>query len=193
MGNNAVTGLFDLGDLGFGEELDAALFQALAGEAGNLRVFDRQDLRQEFDHRHLCAQRAIEGREFDADGARAHDDERLGHFGWLECFEIGPYLVAIRLDPRQHTRTSTRSDNDVLGLVSALAQGVLGNGALRLDDLLFGGRDLDLTRLGDGRFAPDDVDLVLLHEELDAIVHLRGNGARTLDDAVEVEAELFGG
>jgi hypothetical protein len=49
-----------------------------------------------------------------------------------------------------------------------------------------------LTSPGDDRLAPDDVDLVLLHEELDAVVHLRRNGARSLDHPVYVHAELFG-
>ncbi|MNL43770.1 hypothetical protein D3C87_1662990 [compost metagenome] len=100
MGDDAVLGLFDLGDLGFGQELDAALFQPLAGEARNLGIFHRQDLRQELDDRHIGAQRAIEGGKLDADGARTHDDEALRHFGGLQRLEIGPDLVAIRLDAR---------------------------------------------------------------------------------------------
>src|SRR5690606_29092499 len=78
------------------------------------------------------------------------------------------------------------------GLVSALAQGVLRRRVLRLHRLLARLADLDLAGRGDRRLAPDDVDLVLLHEELDAVVHLAGNAAGALDDGIDVETELVG-
>src|SRR5690606_32514857 len=77
-----------------------------------------------------------------------------------------------------------------LGLVGALAQSILGRWVLRLYRLLARLADLDLAGRGDRRLAPDDVDLVLLHEELDAVVHLSGDAAGALDDGSDVEAEL---
>ncbi len=60
MSDNTVTGLVDLGHLGFGQELDTALLEPLAGECGNLRVLHRQDLWQQFDDGDLGAERAVE-------------------------------------------------------------------------------------------------------------------------------------
>ena len=53
MRGNAILGLFDLGDLGIGQNLDAALLQPLAGQPGNLGILHRHDLRQQLDDRHL--------------------------------------------------------------------------------------------------------------------------------------------
>src|SRR5690606_25813870 len=124
-----------------------------------------------------------------ADGARAHDGDRFGHFGGFEGLEIGPDLFAVWLDARQDARARAGGDDDVFRLVGALAQRGLGLGVLRLDRLFPGRFDLDLAGLGDGGFAPDDIDLVLLHQELHAVVHAARDAARALDDGVDVEIE----
>ena len=50
---------------------------ALRAKAGNLLVLHRQDAVEHLDHGHLRAQRAVEAGELDADGARAHDQQRF--------------------------------------------------------------------------------------------------------------------
>ena len=54
---------------GRGEDLQPLLLEALLGEGGDLFVFDRQHAIEQFDHRRLHAERGVEARELDADGA----------------------------------------------------------------------------------------------------------------------------
>ena len=192
MGGDAVLRLVDLGHFGVGDDLDAALLEALLHVCGDLGILDRQDGRQQFDHRHLGAERTVERCELHADGARAHDDQGFREFCRLHRLEIGPDLLAVGLDAGQHARPCAGSDDDVLGLVRAFAQRVLGNGSLRLHHRLARLADLDLARRRQLGLAPDDIDLVLLHQELDAVVHLSGDLARTVDDGGNVEAEVTG-
>src|SRR6202044_4172192 len=77
MGSDAILRLLDLRDLGAREYLDAGFLEALARMGRDLRILDREDLRQEFDDRHFRAHVAEEGCELDADRARSHDEERL--------------------------------------------------------------------------------------------------------------------
>ena len=84
----------------------------LARVRRDLRVLDGQDLRQNFDHGYLGAHGAVERGEFDADGAGADHQQRFWHL--------------VRLQPRQHPRPRAGSDNDMLGLVAALAERALG-------------------------------------------------------------------
>src|SRR6185437_10562173 len=193
MGHDAGLRFVDLGDLGLGHELDTALFEALLYVRGDFGVLDRQDLRQQLDDRHLRAERAVERGELHADGPRAHDDERFRHRLGRHRLEIGPDAIAVGLDAGQHARPGAGRDDDVFGLVGARAERILGRRHLRLHGGLFGRLDLDLAGAGQHRLAPDGVDLVLLHEELDAVVHLRRDLPRALDGGVEVDAELFGG
>ena len=68
-GDDAVGFLVELGDFGVGVDLDTLLLETLAGEGLDLVVFDRQDLRQHFDHSHIRTECAVERGEFDTDGA----------------------------------------------------------------------------------------------------------------------------
>ena len=113
-------------------------------KCGNLGVLDRHDRRHQLDHGHLDAHGAVEGGELDADGARAHDQQRLRHLRRHHRLEIGPDQLAVRLDAGQRARPRAGRDDDVLGRVGALAQRVLRQRRLRLHRLL-------------GRLADDDL------------------------------------
>ncbi len=77
----------------------------------------------------------------------------------------------------------------MLGCISTLAQRVLRNRTLRLHHRLGGLADHDFARLGDLGFTPDDVDLVLLEQETDAIVHAGCDAARARHDCLDVRLE----
>src|SRR3954452_2468938 len=185
-----VSALFDFRHFRAGENLDALLLEALAGERGDLGILDRQDLRQQFDDGHLASHRAIKRGEFDADRARAHDDERLRKLWQHHRFKIGPDQLAVGLDAGQHARPRAGRDDDVLCLIRAFAERALRRGMLRLHRLLLCLADADLAGFGDRRFAPDHVDLVLLHQETDAAIELAGNGARAFHDSRRIVREL---
>ncbi|MNU49660.1 hypothetical protein D3C71_386070 [compost metagenome] len=77
----------------------------------------------------------------------------------------------------------------MLGGIGALTQRVLRHRTLRLDDRLGRLADDDLARLGEFRFTPDDIDLVLLEQEADAVVHAGCNAARTGNDRLDVRLD----
>src|SRR3569833_2939705 len=58
-GGDAVGLLVELGDFGVRHDLHALLLELLAGDAGDLGILHRQDLRQHFNHGHLGAHGAI--------------------------------------------------------------------------------------------------------------------------------------
>ena len=87
--------------------------------------------------------------------------------------------------PGSDARPRAGRDDDVLGLIRARAERVLGRGRLA-------GLHRDLAGRVDGGLAPDHRDLVLLHQEADAGVHPAGDAARALDDRGGVEADVVG-
>ena len=182
---HAVGFFIEPGDLGTGENLDALLLERLAGEGGDLGILDREDLRQHLDHRHLGAERAIEARELDADRSRADDQQRLRHALRHHRLEIGPDELLVRLEPGQHPGPGAGRENDVLGLIGAGAERALGGFAFRRFDG-------DLARGVDCRLAPDHGDLVLLHQETDAIVEALGHGARACHHGGRIVGDLLG-
>ena len=76
-GVDAVRALLKLFDLRAGMDLDALLLEGLSGEGRNLLILHGQDAVHDLDHGHLHAERVVEARELDADGAGAHDQQRL--------------------------------------------------------------------------------------------------------------------
>ncbi len=163
-------------------ELQPATFEHLLGGGRDVGVLHRQDAVERLDHGHVRTQGAEEAGELDADGARADHDQRLrgrlGHQG----LAVGPHLVAVRLhaDGGDGAGAGAGGQDHVLGLHRAAAAG------LERDHHL--GRGRALLQLGRPL---DDLDLVLLHQERHAAVQLLGDGARPLDDLVEVEALAF--
>ena len=78
---------------------DALLLETLARQRGDLGVFDGEDLRQRLDERHLHPECPEEGGEFDADGAGAHDQQRLRKPLRLQRLEIGPDKTPVGPSP----------------------------------------------------------------------------------------------
>ena len=161
--DHAVALLLEFCHLGVGENLDALFLERLLGQFGNLGVLDRQHLRQHFDHRDVRAHGVEERRELDADRAGADHQQRFRHLVRHHRLEIGPDQFLVGLQPRQHARPRTGGEDDVLGLIGALAQRALW----RLDR---GFLHRDLARRVDRGVAPDHRHLVLLHQEADAVI-----------------------
>ena len=108
-----------------GEDLDALLLEPLAREAGDLGVLDGQDLRQHLDHGDVGAHGVEERCELDADRAGADHQQRFRHPLRHHRLEIGPDQLLVGLQPRQHARPRAGGEDDVLGLIGALAQRAL--------------------------------------------------------------------
>ena len=85
----------------------------LRAKLGDLLVLDGQDLRQHLDHRHLGAHGPVEAREFDADGARADDQQRFREAVRHHRLEIRPDLLLVGLKARQDARPRAGGDDDV--------------------------------------------------------------------------------
>ncbi len=79
----------------------------------------------------------------------------------------------VGLEARQHARFRTRGEHDVL----------------RLDDLRAAfARDFDFAGTREAAVALDPIDLVLLHQELDAFGVLRDDAVLAIADQREIEA-----
>ena len=152
----------------------------------DLVILDRQDLRQHLDHGHLGAERAVERGKFDADGAGADDQQRLRDCRRHHGLEISPHQFLVRLEAGQHARPRAGGDDDVLGLIVRPARA--RPWALRLFEAF------TVTLPGASIIASPQItdDLVLLHEEADAVVEAFGHAARALDHGGGVIADIVG-
>ena len=145
-----------------------------------------QDLRQHLDHGDVGAHGVEERGELDADRAGADHQQRLRHLLRHHRLEIGPDQLLVGLEPRQHARPRAGREDDVLGLIGALAQRALR----RLDGGLL---HRDLAGRIDRRLAPDHRDLVLLHQEADAVIEALRDAARALHHGLRIERDFLGG
>ena len=98
--------------------------------------------------------------------------------------------LPIGFEPRQDARPRAGGDDDMLRLIIALAQYAFGQRRLGLVRSLQWLADLDFAWLGQLRLAPDDIDLVLLEQEADAGIELRGDFSRTILDRFGIVADL---
>ncbi len=184
---DAALAAFHLGDLGAGENSNALLLERLARQRRDLRVLGGQDLRQQLDHRHLDAERAIERGELDADGAGPGDQQRARQRRRQHGLEIGPDAFAVRLDAREDARPRAGGDDDMRGRVAAGALGAPSAARDCCRPLACGSSDVDRAAAAQRGRAPDDVDAVLLEEETDAGVELARHLARALQHDLEIE------
>ncbi len=155
-GGDAVPALLQSTDLCANPDLEALLLELLLGDPGDLGIFHRHDLVDDFDHRHIDTHGIVERRELDTDGAGTHDQQRLRHGGRHHGLEIGPHQLAVGLKARQHPGPGAGRDDDMLGCVGAGAERAFGLGRLRLHRRLGGLRDDDFAGLAELRLAPDD-------------------------------------
>ncbi len=180
---DARTGVFDLLDLGASEDLDPHLLVVLGEFLRDLLILGRDHSVEELDHGDLGAVLTEHIGEFGADGAGTADDDGGGDLVGEDLFLVGHDVVG-HLDTRKQLRRGACGDDAV----------VEGDGLGRAVLLL------DLDRLGvlEGAPAVDLLDLVLLHQEVDALGHplrdLAAAGERLLvvHRDLTLDAELVG-
>src|ERR1700730_10776981 len=145
----------DAGDLGAELEYKPLLFQDALELFGDFALHARQEAVEKFHHGALRAEPVPHRAELEPDHAGADDQHFLGH-------------------PVERQRTGRRHDALLVDL-GAFQPRDIGAGG---DDDVFGleqlrlavaARHLDLAGAEDPARAADDVDLVLLHQEFDAL------------------------
>ena len=102
-------------------------------------VLNRHDTRQQLDDRDLAAEAPEDRRELDADGAAAHDGDRLRNLLQVDRFVAGDDSLAVDLDARHAARLRSGGDDDFLA---------------RRERLLLSVDDLDTAFAGEARRCP---------------------------------------
>ena len=97
-------------------DVDALLLERLLELRGHGLVLDRHETRQQLDDGHLAAEAAVDRRELDADGAAAHDDQRLRNLLEVNRLVAGDDARVIDLDARHAARRRAGRDDDLLRL-----------------------------------------------------------------------------
>ena len=110
-------------------------------------------------------------------------EQRLRHAVRHHGLEIGPDQLLVRLDAGQHARPRAGGDDDVLGLIGAGTERALRRFAVA-------GLHGDLAGRVDRRLAPDHRDLVLLHQEADAVIEAFCDRARALHHGARIVSDL---
>ena len=140
-------------DLRAGLDANAGLLEDALEFLGDLFVFHGHDARQHLEDGDLRPHAVEDRGELHAHRAGADDRQRFRHRRHVQDLDVGED-VAIGLQPGKHLRFGTCGEDDVFRVE-------------RLRPLV--GADLDLAAALQGRVALDPVDLVLLHEELEAL------------------------
>ena len=180
----AIAGVGGAGDLVRELELDAAALEGLAEFGGDLGVLVGHQPRQVLDDGHLGAERVIEGRELDADGAGADHDQRLRLRRQGHRLAVLDDALAVEGDAGQRLGAGAGGEDDVARAERARAASVQ-----RHVDLVRSPR----TRTGrQGRGPGDVLDRVLLEEERDALGDAVGDVAAALDHRREVDLDRAG-
>src|SRR5690606_22929165 len=164
-------------DAGAGHDRHALLLERLFKKGGHIRILDRHDAVEHFDHGHFGAHVAVETRELDPDRAGADDQEPGRHFGWRHRMPIGPHALAVGRRERQVALPRAGRDDDMLG-------------GERLAALL--ALHFELPGRGHPALAHVHGDLVLLHQVSDALVELLRHPARALHHCLKSGLYLLG-
>src|SRR6516162_1517240 len=144
----------DAGDFRTEPELKPLLFPEALKLPRDLTVHAGQNAVQEFDDRDLGAEPVPDRAELEPNDACAYDQQFARHLVERQRAGRGYDAFFVDLDPLEPRDIGAGGDHNVLCLDK-----------LRL---AVGTRDLDLAGAENPAFAVDDVDLVLLHQELDA-------------------------
>ncbi len=147
-------------------------------ELADFFILDRHHAVLQFDHGYLCPHGAVEAGELDANRARTHDEDGLGHNAWHHRLAVAPDQIPIAFEPGQVARARTGGQNNRF--------------RFKLGDFLFIG-----TRHGHFAFTLERArtlehrDFMLLHQKADAFFHLLAHPARTGDDFGNVECRIL--
>ncbi len=142
----------------------------------NLFIFHRHDARQHFQQRDLRPKAVKDGGEFYSNRSRPDDRQRFGNFGKVENFDVGEDELRVRLQPGEHARFRSGGDDDVLGFHRLNA---------------FFATYFDVACAFDGSEALDPFDLVLLHQELDALGMFGDDAILPLDDLRIIQPRIL--
>src|SRR5690606_12607850 len=162
-----------------GKDFDALLLEGALELLGHVGVFDRHEAIQQLDDGHLGAHLMIEVGELHADRAGAADHEPLRRLLLEQSLAIRDDLLPVDGQRRDLAGTSTGGNDDMLRLDRLLLADGLAIHVGR-------GFDRNFALAGQAAMPEEDVDLVLLHQELDALVHLVGHAPTPLDDLREI-------
>jgi hypothetical protein len=173
---HAGLGFLHLLNFGAGVHVDAALLEEARQFLGNFLVLDRNHARQKLDDGHLSAEGAEERAELHAHRARANDDQRLGHPLQSQNFDVGED-AAVCLQPRQHLGLGAGGQNHVSGLH------VRDGFAVGDFDRMYAFQ----RRAGQPSKSHDPRNLVLLHQEVQALGVLGDDGVFALEHRGPIE------
>src|SRR5712691_7421069 len=159
--------------------VDAGLLESAEHLFGHVLVLERHQPVERLEQRDLDAELVVQRRELHAYRARSDDADRLRDLVRKRQVVGRDDVLAVELDARQRLHRRARGDDQVLGF-----------------DLL--SADLDGAAVAQAPVAGDDLDLVLLHQVLHALVQLEHDGvapggyARVVErDALRGDAELL--
>ena len=166
----------NIAGLGSGLHANAAFPEQPLQLFGDFFVFHRNDALQHFIDGNLGAETMETGSEFDAHGTRAEDRERLGDVRQIEDFNVGQDAPGVRLQAGEHAGFRAGGEHNIPGF----------------DDLLAAGRgDFDLAGTRQAAVTLDDVHLVFLHQELDALGMLGDDFILAVEYQREIQTWIF--
>src|ERR1700733_9937914 len=145
----------DAGDLGAELERKPLLLEDALELFCSLAVHTGQDAVEKFDHSDLRAQPVPDRAEFKPDNAGTDDQELARHLVERQRAGRRHDALLVDFDALEACDIGAGGDDDILGLDNLRLAVVAG--------------DLDLASTEDFSLARDDVDLILLHQELDAL------------------------
>jgi hypothetical protein len=147
--------LLDALDLRAGQYLHAVLLELALHHTGHVLVLQGEDLLEHLDQGHLDSHAGVGGGDLRAGRAGAGDHQRFGHR--IEGIGAPGVDHPVReVDSGNRQRDRSGGDHDRLGLVRVVA-------------------DLDVAWAGERRLVVEELDLILVPEELDAVLEGLGD------------------
>ncbi len=140
-------------------------------------VFDGNDARQHLKQRYFAAEAMEAGGELDSHRARAENRQRLGHVRQIQNLDVGEDALGVGLQARGACALPSRWPAR----------------CARVSRICAGPSPVTSTLAGAGQAAValDPVDLVLLHQELDALGVLGDDLVLAVEHQGEIEARII--